>query len=148
MKNPVHENESEDQKNSRIKLKITYFCTMDFELEIRFQELVKKLEGLFGEGLDTQTILFLIGVQELELGYKKFKKHEKTDLMHVAICTLLEPHGYYTFIGRDEENWPHFELNKNLPALTEREQQHLIKEAILDYFEANQIFETNSSESN
>lgn len=121
---------------------------MDFEIEIRFQELVKKLEGIFGEGLDTQTILFLIGVQELELGYKKFKKHEKTDLMHVAICTLLEPHGYYTFVGRDEENWPHFELNKQLPPLNEREQQHLIKEAILDYFEANQIFESNSSESN
>ena len=115
---------------------------MDYEIEIRFQALTKKLEEIFGEGLDLQTILFLIGVQELELGYRKFKKHEKTDLMHVAICTLLEPHGYYTFIGRDAENWPHFELNKNLPALSEREQQHLIKEAILDYFERNEIFET------
>lgn len=120
---------------------------MDFDIELRFQELVKKLEAIFGGGLDTQTILFLIGVQELELGYKKFKKHEKTDLMHVAICTLLEPYGYYTFDGRDAENWPHFTLNKNLPALTEREQQHLIKEAILDYFEVNKIFEPNSAES-
>jgi hypothetical protein len=62
--------------------------------------------------------------------------------MHVAICTLLEPAGYYKFLGRDEENWPHFELVKPLPQLTEREQQHLMKEAILDYFEQNGIFES------
>jgi hypothetical protein len=49
-------------------------------------------------------------------------------------------------VGRDEENWPHFELNKALPTLTEREQQHLIKEAILDYFESNEIFETKIEE--
>lgn len=112
---------------------------MDYDIELRFQQLVKKLEEQFGGGLDTQAILFLIGVQELGLGYKKFKKHEKTDLMHVAVCTLLEPHGHYKFIGRDEENWPHFELIKELPPLEEREQQHLMKEAILDYFEQNEL---------
>lgn len=119
---------------------------MDYEIELRFQKLTKKIEGIFGEGLDLQTILFLIGVQELGLGYRAFKKHEKTDLMHVAICTLLEPYGYYTFTKRDEENWPHFELNKELPVLSEREQQHLIKEAILDYFEQNEIFEVRMNE--
>lgn len=107
---------------------------MDFDIELRFQKLVKKLELSFGEGLDVQAILFLIGVQELGLGYKKFQKQEKTDLMHIAICTLLEPHGYYEFQGKDEENWPHFILKKEIPALNEREQQHFIKEAILDYF--------------
>ena len=114
---------------------------MDYDIEIQFQKLTKILEEKFGGGLDTQSILFLIGVQELGLGYKKFKKHEKTDLMHVAICTLLEPHGHYKFIGRDPENWPHFELVENLPPLTEREQQHLIKEAIIDYFVQQDLFE-------
>ena len=52
---------------------------MDFDIELRFQKLTKHLEGLFGEGLDVQAILFLIGVQELGQGYQKFKKHEKTD---------------------------------------------------------------------
>jgi hypothetical protein len=112
---------------------------MDYDLELRFQKLTKSLEKNFGEGLDVQAILFLIGVEELGLGYKKFKKEEKTDLMHVAICTLLEPAGYYTFKGRDEDNWPHFELVKELPVLNEREQQHLIKEAIIDYFVVNEF---------
>lgn len=120
---------------------------MDFDLELKFQALVKKLDDLFGGGLDVQAILFIIGVQELGLGYKKFKKHEKTDLMHVALCTLLEPYGYYEFVGRDEENWPHFEVLKQLPFLDEREQQHFIKQAILEYFETHQVFDTNTADS-
>jgi hypothetical protein len=108
---------------------------MDHAIELRFQALTKTLEEKFGGGLDTQAILFLIGVQELGLGHKVFTKQEKTDLLHIAVCTLLEPHGYYVFDGRDLENWPHFNLLKPLPVLTDREQQHLIKEEILDYFE-------------
>ncbi len=113
---------------------------MDYDVELRFQKLVKKIDEDFGGGIDTQGILFLIGVQELGLGYQKFKKHEKTDLMHIAICTLLEPHGHYEFLGRDDDNWPHFKLVEELPPLSERDQQHLMKEAILDYFEQNEIY--------
>ena len=113
---------------------------MDYDIELRFQTLTKKLENDFGEGLDTQAILFLIGVQELGLGYREFTKQEKTDLLHIAVCTLLEPHGYYKFEARDVENWPHFTILKPLPVLNDKEQQHLIKEAILDYFEQNDIY--------
>lgn len=113
---------------------------MDYDIELRFQALTKKIETDFGEGLDTQAILFLIGVQELGLGYREFTKQEKTDLLHIAVCTLLEPHGYYKFEARDVENWPHFTVLKPLPVLNDKEQQHLIKEAILDYFEQNDIY--------
>jgi hypothetical protein len=113
---------------------------MDYDIELRFQALTKKIENDFGEGLDTQAILFLIGVQELGLGYREFTKQEKTDLLHIAVCTLLEPHGYYKFEARDLENWPHFTVLKPLPVLNDKEQQHLIKEAILDYFEQNDIY--------
>ena len=107
---------------------------MDFDVELRFQKVKSALEQKFGEGMDTQAILFLIGVNELGLGYREFKKNEKTDLLHIAICTLLEPYGYYKYIGQDEDKWPHFELVKHLPPLNDREQQHLIKEAIIAYF--------------
>ena len=43
---------------------------MDHAIELRFQALTKTLEEKFGGGLDTQAILFLIGVQELGLGHK------------------------------------------------------------------------------
>jgi len=109
---------------------------MDYAVEIKFKELVAELDKTFGGGLDTQSILFLIGVQELGKGHQKFNKRQKTELMHVAVCTVLEPYGFYRLIGRDEDNWPHFEFLKELPPLDERQQQHLMKEAILAYFKA------------
>ncbi|MEX1191413.1 MAG: hypothetical protein WEA99_05520 [Brumimicrobium sp.] len=109
---------------------------MDYAIEIKFKELVVELEKTFGGGLDVQSILFLIGVQELGKGHQNFSKRQKTELMHVAICTLLEPYGFYKTIGRDEDNWPHFEFVKELPPLDDRQQQHLMKEAMLEYFDA------------
>jgi hypothetical protein len=114
---------------------------MDYAIEIKFKELLKKLEENFGGGMDAQVVLFLIGVQELGQGHRKFSKREKTELLHVAVCTVLEPYGFYEFVGKDEDKWPHFELKKELPPLDDRQQQHLIKEAILNYFEKENVFE-------
>ena len=113
---------------------------MDYDIERRFQNLVKHLEKDFGGGMDVQAILFLVGVDALGAGYKEFSKQEKTDLLHVAVCTILEPAGYYTFEKRDEEGWPHFKLVNPLPILNDREQQHLIKEALLEHFIANDLY--------
>jgi len=113
---------------------------MDHHVELRFQKLKSLLEEKFGEGMDVSSILFLIGVNELGTGYHKFKKEQKTDLMHIAICTLLEPYGYYEFEGRDEENWPHFKLLKDLPPLDNRQQQHLLKEGMIEYFIQNDYY--------
>ena len=78
---------------------------MDHDVELRFQNLKSHLEQSFGEDLDIHGVLFLIGVNELGQGHKKYSKQEKTDLIHVAICTLLVPYGYYEYKGRDEEGW-------------------------------------------
>ncbi|MFT5860673.1 MAG: hypothetical protein ACI865_002787 [Flavobacteriaceae bacterium] len=110
---------------------------MDYDIELKFQQVKASLETTFGGGLDMQSILFLIGVNELGIGHRDFSKKEKTELLHVAICTLLEPYGYYEFEGRDDENWPHFKILKKLPALDHLEQQHLMKEAMIEYFTQN-----------
>ncbi|MEY4604317.1 MAG: hypothetical protein RIT43_1609 [Bacteroidota bacterium] len=125
-------------KETPVTFLFLYF--MDYEIELRFQKLKSGLEEKFGDGLDLQAILFLIGVNELGEGYRNFSKNEKTDLLHIAICTLLEPYGYYQFEGRDKENWPHFSLVQNLPPLEHKEQQHLIKSSMLDYFVRNDYF--------
>lgn len=121
---------------------------MDHDIELRFQKLISHLEETFGGGMDVQSMLFLIGVNELGLGPKTFSKSEKTDLLHVAICTILEPYGYYQFDGRDKDSWPHFTLIKQLPTLNHQQQQHLMKEAMIDYFIQNDYYnEETSSES-
>jgi len=107
---------------------------VNFELEKAWRETLKKASVNFDEPLDLKSIIFMIGLQELNLGYQKLKKDQKIEVMHVAMCTLLEPYGYYEFVGKDDDGWPHFELIQSLPALNELEQEELIKEAIIDYF--------------
>jgi len=111
---------------------------VDYKLELRFQELVKELEKDFGGGLELDTILLLIGVQELGKGYKEFSKDEKVNLMHIAICTILEPYGIYKYLANDDDGWPHFEKVKNIPAISNKDQEHLLKEAVINYFEENE----------
>ncbi len=108
----------------------------DEKLKQRWETLVEKLSTIFApeETLDLDTIIFIIGVQELGQLHKKFKKDQKIELMHIAICRLLEPYGYYEFDFQDEDGWPHYILKEPLPALKAGEQSVLMKEAIVAYF--------------
>lgn len=99
-----------------------------------WQDLVQELIDVFEEPPDLQSILFLIGVQELGKGYQKFSKNEKQDLMHVGTCTILMGDGFYVSTGKDEEGWPQFESVNKIPALSLREQDLLLKRAVLRYF--------------
>ena len=92
-----------------------------------------------GEKPDLDTILFLIGVQELGQGKKKFKKDEKLNLLHIAVCRVLEPFGFYRFDGQDPDGWPHFELLEELPPLKTNEQSSLMKYAVIQYFDDQKI---------
>ena len=107
---------------------------LELDLQRDWKNLLTKLESKFGEGLDLDAVLFLIGVQELGQGYREFKKSEKTDLMHIAICRLLSQYGYYEFVGEDPDGWPHYKELGKLPRLNPTQQSLLMKEAILDYF--------------
>jgi hypothetical protein len=106
----------------------------DTDLEQEFKLTLGKLEDQFGPELDMQGILFLIGVQELGKGKRKFSKDQKLEVMHIAICTLLTPYGYYEYVGNDEEGWPHFKATAKLPHLKPAQQGQLMKEAIVEYF--------------
>jgi hypothetical protein len=99
-----------------------------------WERLQQKLKERFETEMDFDAILFVIGLQELSKPFKKYKKDEKLEIMHVAICSLLEPYDFYTFLGRDEDGWPHWELKENLPFLDAKQQNKLIIDAIVDYF--------------
>jgi hypothetical protein len=117
--------------------------TKEWSLKEKWDFLVEKLTEKFsdGEELNLDGIIYLIGVQELGQGYRTFKKDEKLNLMHIAICKLLEPYGYYEFDFFDEESWPHYKIVTELPNLKPGEQTILMKEAILTYFESLGFFE-------
>jgi hypothetical protein len=108
----------------------------DEQLKNRWNKVVEILSNQFAEGetLDLDAIIYLIGVQELGDFKKNFKKDEKINLMHIAICRLLEPYGYYEFDHFDKDGWPHYNVKELLPALKAGEQAILMKEAIVNYF--------------
>ena len=106
-------------------------------LKTHWDYLTKELTQQFSDGdvLNLDSIIYLIGVQELGQGKKAFKKDEKINLMHIAICKLLEPYGYYEFDFFDKDGWPHYKIVTDLPNLEPGEQAVLMKEAIIHYFE-------------
>lgn len=108
----------------------------DFVLKERWDVLVEKLSAQFSDGdlLELDAIIYLVGVQELGQYHRTFKKDDKLGLMHIAICRLLEPYGYYEFDFFDEDGWPHYTIKEELPILKSGEQAVLMKEAIVDYF--------------
>lgn len=115
----------------------------DEQLKQRWEAVVSKLSNQFAEGdvLDLDAIIYLIGVQELGKFKQTFAKDEKVNLMHIAICRLLEPYGYYTFDYFDNDGWPHYLVKEELPPLKAGEQSILMKEAIVNYFLEREVIE-------
>ncbi len=110
---------------------------MDFEFEKKWRDLLTEVSQNMDEPLDMQSLIFMIGVQELNQGFVKLSKDQKLDVMHIAICTLMEPYGFYEYTGHDDDGWPHFKLVKELPQLKADEQETFMKKAIIEYFEEN-----------
>ena len=113
----------------------------DQKLKEEYERILEVLAVKFGDGekLNLDAIIYLIGVQELGKGAVEFKKDDKVNLMHIAICRLLEPFGYYEFDYFDEDGWPHYKTLEELPLLKSGEQTVLIKEAIVLYFKAQEL---------
>ena len=86
----------------------------DIQLKERWEKVVEILSNQFAEGapLDLDAIIYLIGVQELGKFQQLFKQDEKVNLMHIAICRLLEPYGYYEFDYIDADGWPHYTIKE------------------------------------
>lgn len=107
---------------------------IDKTFEEQWKDLEDRIAVDFGGDLDLQAILFLVGVQELGKGAQQFSKDQKLDVIHIAICRVLEPFGFYKLTHADQDGWPHYEMLKPLPNLKPGEQLKLMKQALMDYF--------------
>ena len=104
------------------------------KLNNKWDALLLKLQKDIAEDIDLKGVLFLIGVQELQKGIASFTKEEKQDILHLAVCKLLTPYGYFKFEKVDEDGWPHWIELKAIKNLSGKQQDLLIKEAIITYF--------------
>jgi hypothetical protein len=84
---------------------------------------------------DIKVMLFLVGVQELGKGPRKFSKRQKEELMHIATCRLFSQMGFYELEGLDQDGWPHWKLVDKIPNYNILEQELILKSLIIDYFE-------------
>jgi hypothetical protein len=105
------------------------------DLQARWWKLEEKLMERFEKKPDMETILFLIGVQELGDIKAAFSKEQKQDLMHIAVCSLLSPSGYYELEAVDEDGWPHYRQLKALPVIDLIAQENFMKDHVLLYFD-------------
>ena len=102
-----------------------------------WEDLLGQLQILVGKRpADLNAVLFLIGVQELGKGPKRFSKEAKQDLMHIAVCRVLSQSGYYTFAGDDKDGWPQWELAKSIPHGDLLSQEFFLKEHVIRYFQS------------
>lgn len=99
-----------------------------------WQQLQNKLKERFETEMDHDAILFMIGLQELDKPYRAYKKDEKLEVMHIGVCTVLQPYGFYEYKGRDDDDWPHWEVKEQLPHLDAKQQNRLMNDALIDYF--------------
>lgn len=117
----------------------------DLDLERKWHQLLVFLEKTIGKKpKDMNGVLFIIGMQELGQGAKLFSKEEKQDLLHIAICKVLSLSGYYTLEGLDKDGWPHWKMIKKLPHFDLLEQEKLLKMHVLEYFEKEHEWQSNS----
>jgi hypothetical protein len=133
----------ENLESKIVNLQSKTTMSRDTQLKERWEQLVIILSNQFsqGEDLDLDAIIYLIGVQELGKVHNEYKKDEKLNLMHIAICRLLEPYGFYEFEFFDEDGWPHYRVKEELPPLKAGEQSVLMKEAIVNYFLEREVIE-------
>ena len=99
-----------------------------------WQHLQNKLKERFETEMDHDAILFMIGLQELDKPYRAYKKDEKLEVIHIGVCTVLSPYGFYEYKGRDDEDWPHWEVKEQLPHLDAKQQNRLMNDALIEYF--------------
>lgn len=111
------------------------------DLQQRWWKLEEKMMQRFGKKPDVEALLFLIGIQEFGQVKEKFTKEQKQDLMHVAVCKLLSPSGYYELEKIDEEGWPHFKQLKAMPEMSTIEQENFLKDHILLYFQNHDLLD-------
>lgn len=109
---------------------------MEKTFEERWGELTQFMEERFEKMPNLESILFLVGLNEYtgRIPKIKFSKEQKQELMHVGLCAVLSLAGYYQFVFRDDEGWPHYhkvlvEQPEDLDG-----QEELIKQHLLTYF--------------
>jgi len=119
---------------------------LQIEIKEKWLRVVNFVEEHFDKKPDLNAVLFLIGIRELgQLSEKAFTKEEKTRLMHIGNCRVLSYSGYYEQKGINTKGWPVWESKLPIPNLTLLEQENLLRQHIVEYFDREGIIDFEST---
>lgn len=114
--------------------------TLAEENKEKWQLVLDYVEKNFERKPDLNALLFIIGIREAgALPKNKYSKEEKAYLMHLGNCKVLSYSGYYRQTGFDENGYPVWENATALPSLTLFEQESLLRQHIIEYFDKEEI---------
>ncbi len=88
-----------------------------------------------GELPNLETILFLLGLQELGVIVTRMSKKRKIEITTLGMCLILSLDGYFIKDGYDEEGWPVWKELKPFKPDNDLEEEKILKELIIRYFE-------------
>jgi hypothetical protein len=101
----------------------------DAKLEESWAELGAELEQTFGKKMGLEGTLFMMGVQEAGVGFKRhLEKEAKQDLILEGTYHALAALGFYT---RTTDGW---QPTASLPKMQLNDQEKLLKTGVLRYF--------------
>lgn len=106
---------------------------MDSNKDNSWEELLLRVSKQFNVLADFDFLLFLIGIQERGLGFMKYSKDEKMDMINLARCILFEKKGFYKQNGTDTDGWPNFTVLQKADDLLPSERERILKEAMMEY---------------
>ena len=113
--------------------------TKEENIKDKWFKIRELFERQFGKTPDLSAILYVVGMRELGKPQLKFKKEEKVQLMHIATCRVLSTSGLNKLIGKDENDWPVWELLEKLPNQDLLEQEMYLRHHIVNYFEEEEL---------
>ena len=105
----------------------------------KWEKVLQYVENIFGIEPDMLSILYLIGIQEYQQGFKNYSREEKHDLIGLARCKLLESKEFYIFEGLDRFQLPVWKKNPKKNIANEQEEEEVLKQTIIEYFENQEI---------
>lgn len=97
----------------------------------RFKEMFKEN---YGEMPSVISVLFVLGLGEIDDTLAELTKEEKEAVIHVGLCSLLEKEGLYKRIEVDQDGWPHFEATQKATSLDIEKQEHYLRKLILKHY--------------
>ncbi|MCB9262253.1 MAG: hypothetical protein H6607_07760 [Flavobacteriales bacterium] len=110
------------------------------EINEKWKAILANLEKQFGKKMDMNAVLLVIGIRELGTLKAGYTKEEKVRLMHIAVCRLFSKSGFYQLTGINKKGWPEWKKIKDLPFADVFEQEALLRQHIVEYFEDEEIY--------